>query len=85
MRDRLGHLQAVSLSNGTAADHETAQALSPSENTDYDDPPQDPSTNPDMEAVFDEAQEARRQIQYIRLEVKRLRERNSYFYRHSLL
>ncbi len=79
MRDRLGHLQAVSLSNGTAAD-QTAQALSPSENTDYDDPPQDPSTNPDMEAVFDEAQEARRQIQYIRLEVKRLRERNSHIF-----
>ncbi|KAK2884246.1 hypothetical protein Q8A67_017883 [Cirrhinus molitorella] len=80
MRDRLDHLQAVSLSNGTAAEHETAQALSPSENTGYDDPPEDPSTNPDLEAVFDEAQEARRQIQYIRLEVKRLREQNSHIF-----
>ncbi|XP_048062429.1 syntaxin-11b.2 [Megalobrama amblycephala] len=80
MRDRLGHLQAVSMSNGTVAEHETAQALPPSENTNHDDPPQDTSANPDMEAVFDEAQEARRQIQYISLEVKRLRDQNLHIF-----
>ncbi|XP_051732433.1 syntaxin-11b.2 [Ctenopharyngodon idella] len=80
MRDRLGHLQAVSMSNGTVAEHETAQALPPLENTNHDDPPQDTSTNPDMEAIFDEAQEARRQIQYIRLEVKRLRDQNLHIF-----
>ncbi|XP_042633654.1 syntaxin-11-like [Cyprinus carpio] len=80
MRDRLDHLQAVSLPDGPAAEHETAQALSPSENTDYDDPPQDPSPNPDLEAVFDEALEACRQIQYIRLEVKRLSDQNSHIF-----
>lgn len=80
MRDRLGHLQAVSVSNGTVAEPETAQALPPSENTNHDDPPQDTSANPDMEAVFDEAQEARRKIQYIRLEVKRLRDQNLHIF-----
>ncbi|ROI33815.1 Syntaxin-11 [Anabarilius grahami] len=80
MRDRLGHLQAVSMSNGTVAEHETAQALPPSESTNHADPPQDTSANPDMEAVFDEAQEARRQIQYIRLEVKHLRDQNLHIF-----
>nr|AAH93173.1 Syntaxin 11b.2 [Danio rerio]AAI64652.1 Stx11b.2 protein [Danio rerio]CAI11954.1 novel protein [Danio rerio] len=83
MRDRLGHLQEVSMSNGTVAEHETAHSLPASENTDLYDLPQDSSTNPDMEAVFDEAQEARRQIHYIRLEVKRLREQNSHFFGSS--
>ncbi|XP_056337614.1 syntaxin-11b.2 [Danio aesculapii] len=83
MRDRLGHLQAVSVSNGTVAEHETAQSPPSSENTDPSDLPQDSGTNPDMEAVFDEAQEARRQIHYIRLEVKRLREQNSNFFGSS--
>ncbi|XP_056115760.1 syntaxin-11b.2 [Rhinichthys klamathensis goyatoka] len=80
MRDRLDHLRDVSVSNESVAEYETGQTLPPSENTTHDDPPQDTSTNPDMEAVFDEAQEARRQIQYISLEVKRLRERNSHIF-----
>ncbi|KAK7133082.1 hypothetical protein R3I94_015088 [Phoxinus phoxinus] len=80
MRDRLDHLQAVSVSNESVAEHETGQALPASENSTHDDPPQDTSTNPDMDAVFDEAQEARRRIQYISLEVKRLRERNSHIF-----
>nr|XP_055042791.1 syntaxin-11b.2 [Misgurnus anguillicaudatus] len=73
MRDRLDHLQAVSVSNGTEGEHEDAQDLH-SEKTDL---PQDSSTNPDLESVFDEAQEARREIQLISLEVKNLREQNS--------
>ncbi|TRY57030.1 hypothetical protein DNTS_023938 [Danionella cerebrum] len=77
MRDRLGHLQAVSSSEGAEAEHETTQVLSSTEDLHVEDFPQDSSsTNPDMETVFDESQEARRQIQYIQLEVKRLRERN---------
>lgn len=76
MRDRLEHLQAVSESNGTALEHEQALALHFSDG-DHHDPPQDPGTNPDLESVFDEAQECRREIQMVRLEVKNLREQNS--------
>ncbi|XP_065113068.1 syntaxin-11b.2 [Paramisgurnus dabryanus] len=80
MRDRLDHLQAVSVSNGTEGEHEDAQDLH-SEKTD---PAQDSSTNPDLEFVFDEAQEARREIQLIRLEVKNLREQNSRIFTEAM-
>lgn len=80
MRDRLDHLQAVSVSNGTEGEHEDAQDLH-SEKTD---PAQDSSTNPDLESVFDEAQEARREIQLIRLEVKNLREQNSRIFTEAM-
>lgn len=86
MRDRLEHLQAVSESCGTVVEHEQSQALHFSDKTDQDDPPpQDPSTNPDLESVFDEAQEARREIQMIRLEVKNLREQNSRIFKEAML
>ncbi|XP_051954922.1 syntaxin-11b.2 [Xyrauchen texanus] len=85
MRDRLDQLLAVSVSNGTLEAHENTQALPSSENTDHDDTSQDSSsTSPDMEAIFDEAQEARREIQLIRLEVKRLREQNSHIVREVM-
>lgn len=82
MRDRLEHLQATSESNGTVE----AQALHFSDKTEQDDPPlQDLRTDPDLESVFDEAQEARREIQLIRLEVKNLREQNSRIFKEAML
>ncbi|XP_030628031.1 syntaxin-11b.2 [Chanos chanos] len=75
MRDRLSHLQALSGGNGYLEGLEYTQSASPTTDKDQAESHQD--SNPEMEAVFDEAQDARLEIQLIRLEVKRLREQNS--------
>ncbi|XP_030628565.1 syntaxin-11-like [Chanos chanos] len=83
MRDRLSHLQALSDSNGHLEELEYAESVSESSfsNVDLeDDFPQQAvifDNSDDMETVFDEAQDIRKEIQLIRLDVKRLREQNS--------
>ncbi|XP_072553330.1 syntaxin-11-like [Salminus brasiliensis] len=74
MRDRLSHLQALSQSNGPAEELENAAASS------HDTHEGAHSSDPEMEAVFDEVQGIRRDVQLIQLEVKRLKEQNARVY-----
>ncbi|XP_026854842.2 syntaxin-11-like [Electrophorus electricus] len=82
MRDRLSHLQALSESSSNLEELEFAESVSDSfSNVDLeDDFPQQAiiyDDSDEMEAVFDEAQDTRREIQLIRLDVKRLRDQNT--------
>ncbi|KAG9282954.1 syntaxin-11b.1 [Astyanax mexicanus] len=82
MRDRLIDLQALSESSSNVDELEYAESVSDSfSNVDLEDDLQQQAVifdnSADMEAVLDEAQETRREIQLIRLDVKRLRDQNS--------
>ncbi|XP_076849256.1 syntaxin-11-like [Brachyhypopomus gauderio] len=82
MRDRFSHLQALSESSSNLEELEFAESGSDSfSNVDLeDDFPQQAiiyDNSDEMEAVFEEAQDARREIQLIRLDVKRLRDQNT--------
>ncbi|XP_066533398.1 syntaxin-11-like [Hoplias malabaricus] len=82
MRDRLSDLQAFSESSSNIEELEYAESVSDAfSNVDLEDDFQQQAVvfdnSDEMEVVFDEAQEARREIQLIRLDVKRLRDQNS--------
>lgn len=82
MRDRLSHLQFISQSSRSLEQLEYAESVSDSmSSVDLKDGfPQQAvifDESEEMEAVLDEAQETRREIQLINLDVKRLREQNT--------
>ncbi|XP_036437804.1 syntaxin-11-like [Colossoma macropomum] len=79
MRDRLSHLHALSQSNGRVEELESAAAYLPSHNT-HGEAPQQDSNDPEIEAVFDEANGIRRDVQLIILDVKHLKEQNARIY-----
>ncbi|MCJ8743767.1 hypothetical protein PDJAM_G00098050 [Pangasius djambal] len=65
MKDRLSHLQTFS----AAVRHSLKER--------HEEPPQEHNTDPEMEAIFDEANNIRRDIQLILLDVKHLEMQNS--------
>lgn len=76
MRDRLDHLQTVSESSSHVEEMESDSFS----NVDLEEDFAQQAVifdNSEMESVLDEAQETRREIQLIRLEVKRLKEQNT--------
>ncbi|XP_036438574.1 syntaxin-11-like [Colossoma macropomum] len=82
MRDRLIDLQALSESSSNQEEQEYAESVSDSfSNVDLEDDFHQQAiifdNSDEMDAVLDEAQETRRKIQLMRLEVKRLRDQNS--------
>ncbi|MCJ8743776.1 hypothetical protein PDJAM_G00098040 [Pangasius djambal] len=81
MRDRLSNLQALSVSRSNLEEQEYADSVSDSfSNVELEEEfPQQAIIfgNNEMDAVFDEAQDTRREIQLIHLDVKRLREQNT--------
>ncbi|KAI4881274.1 hypothetical protein NFI96_009723 [Prochilodus magdalenae] len=82
MRDRLIDLQAFSESSSNPEELEYAESVSDTfSNVDLEDDFQQQAVifdnSDDMDAVFDEVQETRREIQLMRLDVKRLRDQNS--------
>ncbi|XP_062857503.1 syntaxin-11b.1 [Trichomycterus rosablanca] len=82
MRDRLSHLQAFSRTSSNLELQEYAESVSDSmSNVDLEDGFHQQAIIFDdsdvTEAVLDEAQETRREIQLINLDVKRLREQNT--------
>ncbi|XP_007258232.3 syntaxin-11 [Astyanax mexicanus] len=86
MRDRLSHLQALSQSNGDGEELKNGAASNSFQNS-HEEVPQnheeaspDHNSDPEMEAVFDEVDGIRRDVQLIHLEVKRLKEQNARVY-----
>lgn len=81
MRDRLSHLQALSVSRNNLEEQEYAESVSDSfSNVELEDEFHQQAVifdNNEMDSVFDEAQDTRREIQLIHLDVKRLREQNT--------
>lgn len=81
MRDRLSHLQTLSVSKSNLEEQEYAESVSDSfSNVDLQDEFQQQAIifdNGEMDSVFEEAQDTRREIQLIHLDVKRLREQNT--------
>ncbi|KAI5090574.1 syntaxin 11b, tandem duplicate 1, partial [Silurus meridionalis] len=81
MRDRLSHLQELSVSTNNLEEQEYAESVSDSfSNVELEEEFQQQAIifdNNEMDAVFDEAQEIRREVQLIQLDVKRLREQNT--------
>ncbi|KAI5611289.1 syntaxin 11b, tandem duplicate 1 [Silurus asotus] len=81
MRDRLSHLQELSVSTNNLEEQEYAESVSDSfSNVELEEEFQQQAVifdNNEMDAVFDEAQEIRREVQLIQLDVKRLREQNT--------
>ncbi|GAA6092819.1 syntaxin-11-like [Tachysurus ichikawai] len=81
MRDRLSNLQALSASRNNTEEQEYADSVSDSfSNVELEDKFHQQAIvfdNNEMDAVFDEAQATRREIQFIHLDVKRLREQNT--------
>lgn len=81
MRDRLSHLQALSVSRNNLEEQEDAETVSDSfSNVELEDDFHQQAIifdNNEMDAVFEEAQDTRRDIQLIHLDVKRLREQNT--------
>uniref|UniRef100_A0A673NDI2 Syntaxin-11-like n=1 Tax=Sinocyclocheilus rhinocerous TaxID=307959 RepID=A0A673NDI2_9TELE len=76
MRDRLDHLQTISESNSQLEEVESDSFS----NVDLEDFSQQAviyDNSDEMDSVLDEAQDTRREIQFIRLEVKRLRDQNT--------
>ncbi|KAG9347641.1 hypothetical protein JZ751_005213 [Albula glossodonta] len=81
MRDRLSHLQVVSSEQGASNGLEETQSTSDTlSNVDLEDFQQQAvvfDNDKAMESVFDEAQNVRREIQLICLDVKKLKEQHS--------
>ncbi|XP_076011168.1 syntaxin-11b.1 [Genypterus blacodes] len=81
MRDRLIHLQELSSSNVEQMELAESAASETYSNVDLEDELSHEAVvfddSPAMEEVFSHSQEVRRDVQLIRLEVKRLREQNS--------
>lgn len=78
MRDRLSQLQAFSASSSHVDTQESAAAVPHSLKTGrHEEPPQEHNTNPEMEAIFDEANNIHSDIQLILLDVKHLEEHNT--------
>lgn len=77
MRDRLSDLKALSASSSHEDAQESAAAVPHSVKGRPEEPPQEHNTDPEMEAIFDEANNIRRDIQLILLDVKHLEEQNS--------
>ncbi|XP_026105780.1 syntaxin-11-like [Carassius auratus] len=76
MRDRLDHLQTISESKSQLEEVESDSFS----NVDLEDFSQHAvifDNSDEMDSVLDEAQDTRREIQFIRLEVKRLRDQNT--------
>ncbi|XP_060772108.1 syntaxin-11-like isoform X2 [Neoarius graeffei] len=78
MRDRLGHLQAFLASSSHVDIQKSATADPISLKERHEEPPQEHDANPEMEAIFDEANHIRHEIQLIVLDVKHLEEQNSH-------
>lgn len=77
MRDRLSHLQAFSASSSYVDNQESAAGVPHSLQGRHEEPPQEHNTDPEIEAIFDEANNIRSDIQLILLDVKHLKELNS--------
>lgn len=77
MRDRLDHLQTVSESSSHVEEMESDSFSNVDLEEDFAQQAVIYDNNEKMESVLDEAQETRREIQLIRLEVKRLKEQNT--------
>lgn len=77
MRDRLSHLQALSASTSHEDVQESAAAVPHSLKWRHDEPSQEYNTDPEMKAIFDEANNIRSNIHHIILDVKYLEEQNS--------
>ncbi|KAK3541907.1 hypothetical protein QTP86_008094 [Hemibagrus guttatus] len=81
MRDRLSHLQTLSASRNNLEEQEYAESVSnSSSNVELEDEFHQQAVvfdNNEMDAVLDDAQATRREIQLIHLDVKRLREQNT--------
>lgn len=77
MRDRLSHLQAFSASSSYVDNQESAAGVPHSLQGKHEEPPQEHNTDPEIEAIFDVANNIRSNIQLILLDVKHLKELNS--------
>uniref|UniRef100_A0A667YVF9 Syntaxin 11b, tandem duplicate 1 n=1 Tax=Myripristis murdjan TaxID=586833 RepID=A0A667YVF9_9TELE len=81
MRDRLSHLQELSNSHVEPMDYAESTASDSFSNVDLEEELQHQAVvfdnTPAMEEVFAQAQDIHREVQLIRLEVKKLREQNS--------
>lgn len=77
MRDRLSHLQAFLAPSNHVDIQKSATADPISLKEGHEEPPQKHNTDPEMEAIFDEANNIRHEIQLILLDVKHLEEQNS--------
>ncbi|CAB1340083.1 unnamed protein product [Coregonus sp. 'balchen'] len=86
MRDRLSHMQELSQSNGHVEQMdyaESRESVSGDSFSNVDLEEELPhqavvwDNTPELEEVFSQSQEVHREVQLIRLEVKRLREQNS--------
>ncbi|XP_068610055.1 syntaxin-11b.1 [Brachionichthys hirsutus] len=81
MRDRLSNLQELSSSHAEPAEDAESAGSDSFSNVDLEEElPHEAvvfGSSPDLEEVFSQAQDIRREVQLIRLEVRRLREQNS--------
>lgn len=80
MRDRLSHLQEVSNGHEESMEDAESTASGSFSNVDLEELPHEAvvfDNSPDLEEVFSQSQNVHKDIQLIRLEVKRLREQNS--------
>ncbi|XP_060772106.1 syntaxin-11-like [Neoarius graeffei] len=82
MRDRLNQLQTLSASINNLEEQEYAESVSDSfSNVELEDEFHQQAiifdNHDEMDTVFDEAQDARRELQLIQLDVKRLKEQNT--------
>ncbi|XP_051952405.1 syntaxin-11-like [Xyrauchen texanus] len=77
MRDRLDHLQTISESNSQLEEMEADSFSNVDLEESFNQQAVIFNNSDEMESVLDEAQETRREIHLIRLEVKRLREQNT--------
>lgn len=81
MRDRLSNLQEMSSNHGEPMEDEESSVSDSFSNVDLEDElPHEAvvfDNSPALVEVFDQSQEIHREVQLIRLEVKRLREQNS--------
>ncbi|XP_060948104.1 syntaxin-11b.1 [Limanda limanda] len=81
MRDRLSHLQEVSNGHVEEMEYEEEDTVSDTfSNVDLEELHQEAvvfDNSPDLEEVFSKSQEIHKEVQLIRLEIKRLREQNN--------
>ncbi|KAF5908453.1 syntaxin-11-like [Clarias magur] len=78
MKDRLSQLQAISASSSDVDIGESAAASPHSLKERHEEPLQEHETDPEMEAIFDEANNIRHDIHLILLDVRHLEEQNSH-------